>query len=96
MAGCFGNDPYDRYVERQLDEYLKGFENNEFEVSGTITYIGSDGNSAVENVSDDGFETRYEASNEVRDHFIERWCADNGIHEEQIEDCDLTISPDIE
>lgn len=23
MAGCFGNDPYDKYVERQLFSYLK-------------------------------------------------------------------------
>ena len=22
MAGCFGNHPYDRYLERQLDEWL--------------------------------------------------------------------------
>jgi hypothetical protein len=23
MAGCFGNHPVDRYLEKQLDEYLK-------------------------------------------------------------------------
>ena len=22
MAGCYGNDPYDRYWESQLDKYL--------------------------------------------------------------------------
>ena len=23
MSGCFGNDPYDRYLSNQLDKYLK-------------------------------------------------------------------------
>ena len=29
MAGCFGNDPYDRYVEGQLYRYLDDCDNYE-------------------------------------------------------------------
>lgn len=34
MAGCFGNSPYDRSIERQLDRYLDSLEDGiEVEVS---------------------------------------------------------------
>jgi hypothetical protein len=29
MAGCFGGDPYDRYVEAELEKYLRGFDDSE-------------------------------------------------------------------
>jgi hypothetical protein len=28
MAGCFGSHPYDRMVERELDAYLSGFDDD--------------------------------------------------------------------
>jgi hypothetical protein len=29
MAGCFGNNPYDRWLERQADEYWGGDDEEE-------------------------------------------------------------------
>jgi hypothetical protein len=29
MAGCFGSHPYDRMVERELDAYLSGFDDDD-------------------------------------------------------------------
>ena len=29
MAGCYGNDPFDRYWEAQLDKYLEQFDDDE-------------------------------------------------------------------
>lgn len=31
MAGCYGNDPFDRYWESQLDKYLDDQEYDEYE-----------------------------------------------------------------
>ena len=31
MAGCFGNDPFDRYWEAQLDKYLDDQEYDDYE-----------------------------------------------------------------
>lgn len=94
MAGCFGNHPYDRDMERQLDRYLKTLEDNEFAISGTITYLDANKVPVVVNVDEDSFETRFEASNEVREAFIASYCKDNGIDPASIEDYDLSISPD--
>ena len=29
MAGCYGNDPFDRYWEAQLDKYLEQFDDDD-------------------------------------------------------------------
>lgn len=31
MAGCYGNNPYDRWLEREADEYWGNDENEESE-----------------------------------------------------------------
>jgi hypothetical protein len=34
MAGCFGNSPYDRWLERQADEYWGGDDDKDEECEG--------------------------------------------------------------
>ena len=94
MAGCFGNHPYDRYLEGQLNQHLAQYDTHEFAISGTITHLDENKLPVVVQI-DEVFETKYEADNEVRDAFIEHFCDENGISRDRIEDYDLNI-PDCE